>query len=339
MKHILTLVALVFATACFGQEVCAPPLDSNQDGLIGIDDMLNLLSLFGDSDYDFDGVWDSVDDCIGEYDECGFCNGPGIPEGYCSCTETLDALGVCGGNCALDFDGDGVCDEFLGPCYAESLLYHGYEYNLIAIGNQCWFSENLRTESYANGDEIPLGFGGGFGATQYTGQGRRTYSPDFGPEYVSHYGFIYNHYACTDDRNVCPTGWHVPSDEDWNKLEIVLGLDSSQIESWGINRDTEGIGTALKSAMDDNPAWDGENTTGLSLVPGGYANYGSPGDFYDSGVGQSQYAYGAYWTSSGISVNQGVYRSAQSGYYGSSFTRGYSFMLTGYSVRCIKDSE
>ena len=92
--------------------------------------------------------------------------------------------------------------------------------------------------------------------------------------------------------------------------------------------------------MDDDPAWDGENTTGLSLVPGGYSDYGSPGDFYDYGVGQeSPGAFGAYWTSSGISVNQGVYRAAQSGYYGSGFTRGYSFMLTGYSVRCIKDSE
>ena len=50
-------------------------LDSDQDGLIGIT-TLNILSLFGDSDMDFDGIWDSVDDCVGAYDECGVCNGP-----------------------------------------------------------------------------------------------------------------------------------------------------------------------------------------------------------------------------------------------------------------------
>ena len=45
----------------------------------------------------------------------------------------LDALGECGGDCANDFDGDGVCDEFLGPCF-DGRYCHGYEYNLVVIG-------------------------------------------------------------------------------------------------------------------------------------------------------------------------------------------------------------
>jgi len=72
-------------------------------------------------DEDGDGVCDDVDTCVGVLDTCGVCNGPGavyecgcsdIPEGDCDCNgNQLDAVGVCGGNCALDADGDGWCDE------------------------------------------------------------------------------------------------------------------------------------------------------------------------------------------------------------------------------------
>ena len=74
-----------------------------------------------EADDDQDGVCDDVDGCIGAVDACGVCNGPGaiydcgcfaIPEGQCDCDGTqVDAAGVCGGNCAVDADGDGWCDE------------------------------------------------------------------------------------------------------------------------------------------------------------------------------------------------------------------------------------
>ena len=63
---------------------------------------------------------DDVDDCVGAYDECGVCNGPGaiyecgcadIPEGDCDCDgNQLDALGECG-DCTADADSDGICDD------------------------------------------------------------------------------------------------------------------------------------------------------------------------------------------------------------------------------------
>ncbi|MEC7654117.1 MAG: hypothetical protein VX548_04150 [Bacteroidota bacterium] len=100
------------------------------------------------ADVDADGVCDDVDDCVGSYDDCGVCNGPGavyecgcndIPEGDCDCDgNQLDECGVCGGdgiaegacdcdgnlpadgydcdgNCINDADADGVCDEFEIP--------------------------------------------------------------------------------------------------------------------------------------------------------------------------------------------------------------------------------
>ena len=33
------------------------------------------------------------------------------------------------------------------------MTYHGYNYDIVAIGNQCWFAENLQTQTYTNGEE------------------------------------------------------------------------------------------------------------------------------------------------------------------------------------------
>ena len=72
-------------------------------------------------DADADGICDAVDDCVGEIDECGLCNGPGavyecgcfdVNPGECDCNgSTQDVLGICGGDCAEDDDNNGVCDH------------------------------------------------------------------------------------------------------------------------------------------------------------------------------------------------------------------------------------
>ncbi len=86
--------------------------------------LLDALGVCGGdcpSDLDGDGICDTVDDCVGYYDACSVCNGPGpiftcgcspLPPGDCDCQgNQLDALGVCGGDCMSDTDGDGLCDS------------------------------------------------------------------------------------------------------------------------------------------------------------------------------------------------------------------------------------
>jgi hypothetical protein len=95
--------------ASWGQSECGELLDSDQDGFIGVEDLMNLLSLFGDTDADLDGIWDSVDDCVGVYDACGVCNGTGEDadeDGLCDdvddCVGEYDECGdvhVCGRAC------------------------------------------------------------------------------------------------------------------------------------------------------------------------------------------------------------------------------------------------
>ena len=87
----------------------------------------NQLDVFGVcgggcvADIDADGICDVVDECVGNYDACGVCNGPGeiyecgcanIPPLDCDCEgNQLDLLGVCGGDCLDDEDEDGICDS------------------------------------------------------------------------------------------------------------------------------------------------------------------------------------------------------------------------------------
>jgi uncharacterized protein (TIGR02145 family) len=79
---------------------------------------------------DYSVADEDVDECVGVFDDCGVCNGPGaiydcgcteIPEGDCDCEgNQLDALGICGGLCDSDEDGDGVCDSAVLGCMDES---------------------------------------------------------------------------------------------------------------------------------------------------------------------------------------------------------------------------
>ena len=78
-----------------------------------------------EADDDNDGICDDVDPCVGAFDACGVCNGPGeiyecgcsdIAPGDCDCDGNQeDALGVCGGSCEADEDNDGICDN-VDPC-------------------------------------------------------------------------------------------------------------------------------------------------------------------------------------------------------------------------------
>ena len=110
---------------------------NTDDGSCAFDDALGVCGGDCAADADGDGVCDDEDDCVGAYDECGVCNGPGsvyecgcdpLPEGDCDCNgNELDECGVCGGagavfecGCADIPAGDCDCNgnqlDALGVC-------------------------------------------------------------------------------------------------------------------------------------------------------------------------------------------------------------------------------
>ena len=103
MRYLVASLLCVFTLSLTAQVDCPTPYDGDEDGAIGISDLLGLLAVFGDADMDSDGVWDSEDDCIDE----AACNYQSNPTEPC---DDIDVIGVCGGNCLADIDGDGICD-------------------------------------------------------------------------------------------------------------------------------------------------------------------------------------------------------------------------------------
>lgn len=327
MKCLTTFMLIGISWIASAQESCPAPLDTDQDGLIGINDMLNILSVFGDSDMDFDGIWDSVDDCIGTYDECGVCNGQGIASGACNCDgDVVDAVDVCGGLCLEDFDGDGVCD--LIDC-GNPVAYQGYYYGTVAIGNQCWFAENLRSLSYRNGDIIPSNLNDNdwinatSGATAIYGEGASSCDDDSPAGnacdetwMLNLSGRLYNGYAVLDNRQLCPNGWQVPSQSDFIELGNFLG-------------GSESAGNELKSSFGWYSNGNGSNSVGFDGRPGGFRvhsngrfqNGGSSGYFWSTTLNSNELMEGSrlLWNSEELDNSS------------------TSTPVTGRSVRCIKE--
>ena len=99
-------VCLTFtnATAQTTPPGCPNVHDSNGNNTIDIQDFLSLLGVFQDVDVDYDGIWDSEDDCT-DTEACNFSADPAEPCAY------TDVLGICGGGCEGDGDNDGICDD------------------------------------------------------------------------------------------------------------------------------------------------------------------------------------------------------------------------------------
>ena len=200
----------------------------------------------------------------------------------------------------------------LEACGSETaVFYHGARYALVGIGTQCWFKENLRTEKYRNGDAIP----GVWRKKRWisTSTGAQTVN-EHSPDGLLGYGRLYNWFAVADARGLCPSGFHVPSYDDWTELENAVG------GSWV-------AGTALKSFESDSPPWDGANSSGFSALPGGSLFSGN-GDFASLG-------YSGFWWSS---TPSGVFACCRTLSTGSpSVSRDYYDVHYGFSVRCVRD--
>ena len=232
---------------------------------------------------------------------------------------------------------DGSC--VYGPLECggvSTVTYDGYTYDLVAIGDQCWFAENLRSEHYANGDAIPGDLSDGewenavdtnLGAQAVYGEGTSVVYSGSDDEVMNlaNYGRLYNWYAVDDSRGLCPSGWHVPTDGEYMTLEMSLGMSESEANGTG-GRGTD-QGTQMKSSASDSPAWNGTNTSGFSGLAGGYRFSG--GDFHYGGN------YGYFWSASAYGI-YAWYRKLNGG--NTEVNRDTnSSRRDGFSVRCVRD--
>jgi uncharacterized protein (TIGR02145 family) len=196
----------------------------------------------------------------------------------------------------------------------------GNAYNTATIGTQIWMAENLKTTKYNDGTNIiyitePSPW------AALTSPAYCWYNSDPITYNNNGFGALYNWYvvdAVTNgNKNVCPTGWHVPSDEEWTDLTDFLGGESV-------------AGGKLKESGTthwQSPNVGATNESGFTALPGGYRH--ADGTFNYVNI------LGGWWSSTESSITNAWYRhiGAPETY----VSRISDFKKSGFSVRCIKD--
>ena len=162
--------------------------------------------------------------------------------------------------------------------YADLTDIDGNEYNTVQIGTQTWMTDNLKTTTYNDGTPIPNVTDGASWGTLIT-PAYSWYNNDINNK--DPYGALYNWYA-VETENLCPSGWHVPGDEEWKELEIFLGMTPEQAD--GVEWRGMDQGTQLKNSSGWNGgiADQGTNIVGFNALPRGYRNY--DGNFNNLGL-------------------------------------------------------
>jgi uncharacterized protein (TIGR02145 family) len=200
----------------------------------------------------------------------------------------------------------------------------GNIYNTITIGSQLWMKENLNVQRFKNGEAIPNVTDASTWANTTTAAWCRVNNnPDASNAFKV--GLLYNGYVAQDARGVCPNGWKVPDDSDFNKLVEYLGASSI-------------AGGKLKEANGIYSLWNSPNTgatneSGFTALPGGW-RVGKTGIYTEGNF--TDWGYGCrLWTKSN-SFAGGVYL-LDVYYVNTSTNRGSQIQSYGSSIRCIKE--
>ena len=208
----------------------------------------------------------------------------------------------------VDPSGAGACGGM------ETIEHQGHSYRLVEVGDQCWFQENVR---YLPEVFLPSDYSG-YEARAYV-QGYEGTDVQEAAQLSSYadYGVLYNHSALTL-WDVCPTGFHPPTDLDWQEVEFELGMPVPDLTETGWLR-----GDGEMNEMKDNVHWNGLGADNmLALRPGGGMWSSS---FNNLGSRAYYWAYGNYH-----------YRAMQTGM-DAVFRSGDYYTSTGFSLRCVGD--
>ncbi|NSW94956.1 MAG: hypothetical protein HPY62_09670 [Bacteroidales bacterium] len=197
-----------------------------------------------------------------------------------------------------------------GLTYGSVEDIEGNIYKTIQIGSQIWMAENLKTITYNDGTEIPFVPD----ITEWSGLSTPAYSWYDNDTVV--YGAFYNWHAVATGK-LCPTGWHVPDDDEWTELTTFLG--GSAVAGGKMKESGTAHWISPNSGAD--------NQSGFTALPGGYRL--ATGDY------NSIRRHGFWWSSTESSANDSWCRSLYHGY--PNIDRSRSSKKSGLSVRCIKD--
>ena len=188
MKYIVTFLLAALSLNAIAQINPNYNPDYDANGVIGVDDLLGILSTFGDT-------WDSGDVIVG-------CT-------YPAAVEYNSSANVDDGSCTFLPDSDcGI-----------PVPHEGYYYSTVLIGDQCWFSENCRYLPEVSDPSIDSTTEPHYSVYGYTGTD--VTAAQATANYAT-YGVLYN-WPAVMTEGICPSGWHIPSDGEFTELTDFLG--------------------------------------------------------------------------------------------------------------------
>ena len=218
----------------------------------------------------------------------------------------------------------------VGTAYGNQLSFvtnvsdiDGYVYHTVIIGTQVWLKENLKVTHYGNRDDITYAGGSNPWLDNTTGL-YCNYNDDFNN--IAVYGRLYNWYSVNDSRKLCPAGWHVPADTEWETLGTFLGgpaiangvltLAGGKMKEAGMTHwTTMNVGA--------------DNSSGFTALPGGRR--------FDEGTPFGNLNTDGFWWSATqvdaiLAYSRSIYGS------GEFLIRDNLYKKSlGFSVRCLKD--
>lgn len=202
----------------------------------------------------------------------------------------------------------------------------GNSYRAVQIGEQCWTAGEMRTGRFANGDVIA----NVQDDADWIAVGIAAWC-NYNNDAVNEVslGRLYNWYVVSDPRNVCPAGWHVPSDAEWMELETAMGMPANQLAVIGVRGAVEGVGGKLKA----NYLWTPLNPNNINLF--GFAALPTGRRLGDTGVFADQTQVGYWWTATPDNDGLPFMRTMHFGSMGvarSAVVEGF-----GYGIRCVRD--
>ena len=160
--------------------------------------------------------------------------------------------------------GQGACNN------QTSVTHQGYEYDIVAIGDQCWFAENCRylpvvSPSSEGSDTSPYYY-------VYDYEGSTVEEAQATDNYAT-YGVLYN-WPAVMTEGICPSGWHIPSEEEFTQLTDFLGKGAGyqmKSTSWWPGPNSQGVF--------DYKNRNGSNSSGFNGLPGGHRDSGDEENF------------------------------------------------------------
>jgi uncharacterized protein (TIGR02145 family) len=202
----------------------------------------------------------------------------------------------------------------------------GNTYKTILIGEQWWMTENLKTTRFRNGIQIPLAqedFEWQKAKPSYCIYENNAITP----------GLLYNFYVVSDPNIIAPYGWHVPTDDEWKKLELFLGMSATDVNKVNWRGTHEGEKLKIEGPLGwqvYGTVW-GTNESGFSALAGSCRLFnglwGIPGLKYTGfwwSASENEYNHTKAWYRYLDYKNANVFR-----YFG---PKNY-----GCSIRCVKN--